>query len=48
MDGTSLFDLKIPGVMTAEEVENDYELDHQRLQARGRLFEADVRHRLPI
>ncbi|KAF2256767.1 arginine-tRNA-protein transferase 1 [Trematosphaeria pertusa] len=41
MDGTSLFDLKIPGVMTAEEVENDYELDHQRLQARGRLFEAD-------
>ncbi|KAF2639403.1 hypothetical protein P280DRAFT_491229 [Massarina eburnea CBS 473.64] len=39
--GTSLFDLKIPGVMTAAEIEQDYPLDQQRIAARGRLFEAE-------
>lgn len=40
--GMSLFDLKVPGIMTAEEVEHDYPLDQQRLTARGKLFEAEV------
>ncbi|KAF1951026.1 arginine-tRNA-protein transferase 1 [Byssothecium circinans] len=39
--GMSLFDLKIPGVMAAEEVERDYPLDRQRITARGRMFEAE-------
>jgi hypothetical protein len=41
-NGLSLFDLKVPGTMSAEEVEQDYPLDQQRLAARGRLFEAGV------
>jgi arginine-tRNA-protein transferase len=40
--GMSLFDLKVPGLMTAAEVEQDYPLDQQRLTARGKLFEAEV------
>lgn len=41
-DGMSLFDLRVPGVMTAEEVEQDYPLDQQRITAKDRLFEAEV------
>lgn len=41
-NGLSLFDLKIPGVMTPEEIEKDYPLDQQLLSARGKLFEAEV------
>lgn len=40
--GKSLFDLKMPGVMTAEEVSLEYPLDQQRITARGRMFEAEV------
>jgi arginyl-tRNA---protein transferase len=40
--GASLFDLKIPGVMTAEEIESNYPLDQQRITARGQLFQAEV------
>jgi arginine-tRNA-protein transferase len=40
--GMSLFDLKVPGLMTADEVELGYPLDQQRLTARGRTFEAEV------
>ena len=42
MNGTSLFDLKVPGVMTAEEIEETYPLDQQSISARGRLYEAEV------
>lgn len=41
-NGMSLFDLQVPGVMTAAEVELDYPLDQQRITAKGRLFEAEV------
>ncbi|CAI6260224.1 unnamed protein product [Periconia digitata] len=39
--GESLFDLKMPGVMTAEEVSEEYPLDQQRITARGQMFEAE-------
>lgn len=39
--GMSLFDLRVPGLMSAEQIEQDYPLDQQRLAARGKLFEAE-------
>lgn len=41
-DGTSLFDLRIPGVMTEDEVENTLELGSIPIRVRGRLAEAQV------
>jgi hypothetical protein len=41
-DGMSLFDLKVPGLMTTHEVEHDYPLDKQRLAGKGKLFRAEV------
>jgi arginine-tRNA-protein transferase len=42
-EGMSLFDLKIPGVMTAEEVDLDYPLDQQCIRVSGRKIEAEAR-----
>ncbi|PVI05842.1 arginine-tRNA-protein transferase 1 [Periconia macrospinosa] len=39
--GKSLFELKMPGVMTAEEISQEYPLDQQLITARGKLFEAE-------
>ena len=35
VDGMSLFDLKVPGLMTVEEMEQQVELDHQAIKVRG-------------
>lgn len=40
-DGVSLFDLKIPGVMTEEEIEQ-YPLGKQLISGRGQVFVAEV------
>ena len=40
--GASLFTLKIPGVMSAEEIEQSYPLGQQRISARGKVFVAEV------
>ncbi|KAJ4297741.1 Arginyl-tRNA--protein transferase 1 [Kalmusia sp. IMI 367209] len=39
-NGVSTFDLKVPGVMTAEEIE-DYPLGQQRISGGGKLFRAE-------
>ena len=41
-NGTSLFDLKIPGVMTQEEIESTLDLGSTPIRVRGRLAEAQV------
>lgn len=38
----SLFDLKVPGVLTKEEVESNIDLDHWLLVANGMLVEMEV------
>lgn len=38
----SLFDLKVPGVMSAEQIEQDYPLDQQPVIVRNKVFEAEV------
>jgi arginine-tRNA-protein transferase len=41
-DGVSLFDLKIPGLMTEEEIESTLDLGSTPIRVRGRLAEAQV------
>jgi hypothetical protein len=42
-NGLSLFDLKIPGLMTAEEIEEQLDLDSMPIRVGGRMAEAQVR-----
>lgn len=41
-DGMSLFDLKIPGLMTVDEIESTLDLGSTPIRVRGRLAEAQV------
>lgn len=41
-NGMSLFDLKVPGVMTEEEIENTLNIGSMPIRVRGRLAEAQV------
>jgi arginine-tRNA-protein transferase len=42
-NGLSLFDLKVPGLMTAEEIEEQLDLDSMPIRVGGRMAEAQVR-----
>ena len=46
-DGMSLFDLKIPGVMTVEEIESTLDLASVPIRVGGRLALAEVSTHIP-